>query len=78
MLFLSRYDAIVELTRVLNSQSISPRQTQVKTRQILQSLFPSWLPPAFKVGCLSAAATESLFLPKVSSTGKLGANLSDV
>ncbi|EIE22959.1 hypothetical protein COCSUDRAFT_15824 [Coccomyxa subellipsoidea C-169] len=43
------YDAIVDLTRLLNSKSSNPRDTQVKTRQILLSLFPSWLPPAFKV-----------------------------
>jgi hypothetical protein len=42
------YDGIVDLTRRLNSLG-SPRETQVLTRQILNSLFPSWLPPAFKV-----------------------------
>ncbi len=34
---------------MLNSQSNNPRDTQFKTRQILLSLFPPWLPPAFKV-----------------------------
>jgi hypothetical protein len=43
------YDAIIDLTRRLNSLG-PPRVTQDKTRKILQSLFPSWLPPAFKVG----------------------------
>lgn len=42
------YDGIVDLTRRLNALG-SPRQTQVLTRKILNSLFPSWLPPAFKV-----------------------------
>lgn len=42
------YDAIIDLTRRLNSLG-PPQVTQDKTREILQSLFPSWLPPAFKV-----------------------------
>lgn len=45
-----RYDAIVDLTRRLNSQFATARETQVVTRGILNSLFPSWLPGAFKVG----------------------------
>lgn len=51
--YLPRYDAIVDLTRVLNSSSSNPRDTQIRTRQILLSLFPPWLPPAFKVSCLN-------------------------
>ena len=43
------YDAIVELTLRLNSQYPTARQTQAATRTILQSLFPPWLPSAFKV-----------------------------
>lgn len=42
------YDGIIELTRRLNSVG-TPLLTQQKTREILLSLFPSWLPPAFKV-----------------------------
>lgn len=45
-----RYDAIIDLTRQLNSKFDSARETQLATRGILNSLFPSWLPPAFKVG----------------------------
>ncbi len=44
-----RYDAIVDLTRSLNTMSEYPRDTQEQTRRILLSLFPAWLPPAFKV-----------------------------
>lgn len=42
------YDAIVDLTRRLNALG-SPRTTQITTRAILNSLFPSWLPGAFKI-----------------------------
>jgi hypothetical protein len=45
---LEGYDGIVDLTRRLNALG-SPRQTQALTRRILNSLFPSWLPPAFRV-----------------------------
>ena len=44
-----RYDAIVKLTASLNGMSNQPRDTQERTRLILQSLFPAWLPPAFEV-----------------------------
>lgn len=43
------YEAIVELTRKLNQTYLPARATQLKTREILNSLFPSWLPGAFKV-----------------------------
>ena len=43
------YDAIVELTLRLNSHYPTARQTQTATRAILRSLFPPWLPGAFKV-----------------------------
>ena len=46
---LCRYDAILSLTTSLNGMSDQPRDTQERTRLILQSLFPAWLPPAFKV-----------------------------
>jgi hypothetical protein len=49
-----RYDAIIDLTRQLNSKFDSARETQLATRGILNSLFPSWLPPAFKVGPTSS------------------------
>jgi hypothetical protein len=42
------YPAIIDLTRRLNALG-SPQDTQTATRKILNSLFPSWLPPAFKV-----------------------------
>ena len=42
------YKAISDLTRRLNGLG-TPRETQVRTRAILNSLFPSWLPGAFKV-----------------------------
>lgn len=45
---LDGYDAIIDLTRRLNALG-SPKDTQQLTRQILLSLFPGWLPPAFKV-----------------------------
>lgn len=45
---LDGYDGIIDLTRRLNALG-SPRDTQRLTRQILLSLFPGWLPPAFKV-----------------------------
>jgi hypothetical protein len=46
---LQGYPAIIDLTRRLNAVG-SPRATQQATRGILRSLFPSWLPGAFKVG----------------------------
>lgn len=45
---LEGYDAIIDLTRRLNALG-SPGETQKKTRYILNSLFPSWLPGAFKI-----------------------------
>lgn len=42
------YDGIIDLTRRLNALG-SPQDTQSLTRKILLSLFPGWLPPAFKV-----------------------------
>ena len=39
----------MDLTRSLNTMSEYPRDTQEQTRLILLSLFPAWLPPAFKV-----------------------------
>lgn len=44
-----RYPAIIDLTRRLNRQFPTARDTQLATRGILNSLFPSWLPGAFKV-----------------------------
>ena len=41
------YPAIIELTRRLNRQHPTARGTQLATRAILGSLFPSWLPGAF-------------------------------
>lgn len=46
---LSGYEAIIDLTRKLNSSFPEARQVQEATRGILNSLFPSWLPGAFKV-----------------------------
>ncbi len=42
------YSAIIDLTRRLNALG-APQDTQKATRKILNSLFPSWLPGAFKV-----------------------------
>ncbi|KAL4522943.1 hypothetical protein Ndes2526A_g07669 [Nannochloris sp. 'desiccata'] len=42
------YPAIIDLTRRLNALG-SPQDTQKATRNILISLFPSWLPGAFKI-----------------------------
>lgn len=47
-----RYQAIVDLTRRLNSKFGSPQETTSRTQGILRSLFPPWLPAAFKV-CLA-------------------------
>lgn len=44
-----RYDAIIDLTRKLNSKHKHPKQTQEATKKILKSLFPGWLPGAFSV-----------------------------
>lgn len=52
-----RYEAIVDLTRSLNTMSEYPGHTQERTRLILLSLFPAWLPPAFKVGALCTGMT---------------------
>ena len=41
------YEAIVDLTKRLNA--LPPSETTSKTRGILKSLFPSWLPSAFAV-----------------------------
>ncbi|KXZ56875.1 hypothetical protein GPECTOR_1g79 [Gonium pectorale] len=45
---LSGYDAIIDLTRRLNSKFRTAAETQEATRAILNALFPSWLPGAFK------------------------------
>lgn len=44
---MSGYSAIIDMTRQLNS--LQPIKTQEITRAILMSLFPTWLPGAFKV-----------------------------
>lgn len=41
------YPAIIDLTRRLNRSYPTARETQLATRAILNSLFPSWLPRAF-------------------------------
>ena len=41
------YEAIVDLTRRLNA--LAPSETAARTRGILRSLFPPWLPAAFAV-----------------------------
>lgn len=46
---LEGYDAIIEMTRRLNSSYATPQETQIVTRRILKSLFPPWLPGAFKL-----------------------------
>ncbi|MEW5303291.1 MAG: hypothetical protein WDW36_005997 [Sanguina aurantia] len=46
---LGGFAAIIDLTRTLNRKFSAPGATQAATRQILKSLFPSWLPAAFKV-----------------------------
>ncbi|WIA35590.1 hypothetical protein OEZ86_004011 [Tetradesmus obliquus] len=46
---LSGYEAIIDLTRRLNASYSEAREVQLTTRRILNSLFPSWLPGAFKV-----------------------------
>lgn len=46
---LSGYDAIIDLTRKLNTKFRTAAETQEATRGILNALFPSWLPGAFKV-----------------------------
>lgn len=43
------YDAIIDLTRTLNTMHMHPTDTQATTRAILISLFPLWLLPAFTV-----------------------------
>ena len=50
-----RYVAIVDLTRRLNSKFGSAEATRLRTQGILRSLFPPWLPAAFKVCPLQAA-----------------------
>ena len=54
------YDAIVELTHQLNRQFPTARGTQSATRAILKSLFPAWLPGAFKVRPRSRGRTALL------------------
>ncbi len=49
------YDAIIDLTRRLNSKYRTPQETQAATRAILNALFPSWLPGAFKVRCVASS-----------------------
>lgn len=41
------YAGVIDLTRKLHRIGSSPRDTQVRTRQVLQSLFPAFLPPLF-------------------------------
>jgi hypothetical protein len=43
-----RYEGIIQLTRLLNAKFATPKETQACTLGILQSLFPPWLPTAFK------------------------------
>jgi hypothetical protein len=43
------YAGIIDLTRRLNAAHADARGVQRATREILVSLFPSWLPGAFKV-----------------------------
>ena len=57
------YPAIIDLTRRLNGLG-PPRATQQATRRILQSLFPSWLPGAFKVG--KATMQKMIFFSLIS------------
>lgn len=45
----ARYAAIIDLTRRLNAMHATPAGTQETTVNILRSLFPPWLPPAFAV-----------------------------
>ncbi|GBF91530.1 hypothetical protein Rsub_04270 [Raphidocelis subcapitata] len=45
---LQGYPAIIDLTRRLNRQYPTARDTQLTTRAILNSLFPGWLPGAFR------------------------------
>lgn len=42
------YDAIIDLTRKLNTRYARAEDTQHATQNILRSLFPSWLLPAFR------------------------------
>ncbi|GLC67747.1 hypothetical protein PLESTF_000601300 [Pleodorina starrii] len=48
---LQGYDAIIDLTRRLNNKFRTAAETQEATRAILNALFPSWLPAAFKARC---------------------------
>ena len=49
---LAGYEAIIDLTRRLNSKYSSPEATCQRTQGILRSLFPPWLPAAFKASQL--------------------------
>lgn len=42
------YSGVIDLTRKLHRIGSSPRDTQVRTRELLQSLFPPWLFPFFR------------------------------
>ena len=43
------YPGLIEVIRVLNTRTRSSAEIQRVSREVLVSLFPSWLPPAFKV-----------------------------
>ena len=66
------YDAIIELTLRLNSQFPTARQTQAATRAILKSLFPPWLPGAFKVLIRNLMTSRAVAWLTLRSTALLG------
>eukprot|EP01026_Neomeris_dumetosa_P029593 TRINITY_DN23971_c0_g1_i7.p2 TRINITY_DN23971_c0_g1~~TRINITY_DN23971_c0_g1_i7.p2 ORF type:complete len:239 (-),score=29.86 TRINITY_DN23971_c0_g1_i7:124-840(-) len=41
------YDGLMELVRELNTRYATKEEVQEKTRQLLVSLFPAWIPPLF-------------------------------
>lgn len=71
-----RYDAIIDLTRRLNSKFPEARQVQLTTRGILNSLFPRWLPGAFKVNSRRAHLCSLVLVYYMhSSTGVLASDV---
>ena len=56
------YEGLMEVTRVLNTKFKSREEITAVSKAILVSLFPSWLPPAFRVMFAQPFPEFSLFM----------------
>ena len=56
------YEGLMEVTRVLNTKFKSREEITAVSKAVLVSLFPSWLPPAFRVMFAQPFPEFSLFM----------------